>query len=141
MKTNCTLLMPVFLVMLFAGCDAGKSVSWQMGFEQEQGRPVLDCEKFKVRFDGVHLNSQPGRGGASVAIQISGGGTTIYNLAALDNTITTSYSAGVNTITFKQYELKVLDDGKRLQIGNSTIDLGAEKQTVVVHADGTVEKE
>jgi hypothetical protein len=138
MYTNCNKLILLPLVMLVAGCEAFNYTSWQASFEQEQGHLVLDCEQFRVRFDGVNLAGSPVRGGASFSLQVSGGGTSIVNLNAYDHTLTSSWSSGVNTITLKQHELRILGGGKQLQIGSSIFDLGGEKKSLIVRADGTV---
>lgn len=140
MNTNRTNWILRLLVMLLAGCKAFKYASWQISFEQEQGHPVLDCEQFGIRFDGVNLDRPPGRGGDSASLQVSGGGTSIVNLNAFGHTITTSWSGGASTITFKQYEIRILGGGMQLQIGSSIFDLGVEKKSIIVHADGTVTK-
>lgn len=133
------LLMLATGVLVCAGYNVRTLRFWQMSLEQNQGHLELDCEAFNVVFDGVDVNSAAHGGGASVSLQFVGSGTSILNLFAFDQSLTTSYSSGVNTITIKQYEIKILGEGKRIQFGDTTFDLGTDQKSFVVHADGTAE--
>lgn len=125
-------------LLLVSGCGP-KPVTWQCEFGEDSGSAALDTEHVKVVFEGVKVNQTPGRegGGSTGSLQVAGGGTSQITLSALNHTLKNSYAGKVNKVTLGQYQVEISDGGRKLVVGNKSFEIGKDKQTIVIHEDGT----
>ena len=129
-----------FHLLLVCGCSQAP-VMWHCEFGEESGSAVLDTEVVRIVFEGVRIAHTQGRegGGSSGSMQVSGSGTSQIVLTALGRKLTNAYSAGINTVTLGEYELRITDGGRKLVVGSTTYEIGNGKKTILIHGDGSAD--
>jgi hypothetical protein len=68
---------------------------------------------------------------------LSGYGTHQSRVTVAGRPFVTSYTGGVNTMTFAGQTLELSEKGTVLEIGSQTFHLVEDKSTIVIETDGT----
>jgi hypothetical protein len=139
-RTNQRFLVPLALAALAStGCGSGQN--WRFAIKSQNDKAVIDMDRVTLIFEDVAVVLPEGQteGGASGSLTVAGSGTSTVTVTAFGKSFTNSYSNGVNTMTFEEHTLKLIDAGTTLQIGTQEFDLTGEKKTLVIRKDGGAE--
>lgn len=131
------------LLCMSLGCNSSQSktsVRWQCSLEEVDGVAVIDCDKLRLIFTDLKLESSPLKegGGASFSILVAGPGTEDSSVVAHKTKVSASYRNGQTTITVGDNgtAIKVLENGKQLRVGDTLFPLSEKKFTLVIDAVG-----
>ena len=131
----------LLVILNVVGCGQ-QAVLWNCSFDEQSGHAVFTTEKFALEFESVRIDRTAGMkgGGSTGSLQVAGSGNSEITLTSLKQTLTNSYSNGVNTITLGKYTAFVKQNGRTVVIGDRSFELGDSKTTIVLHEDGTADK-
>ena len=127
----------VIAVILIAGCNrTGGTLQHSVG--RTGGHPTLSIGNQLLIFDGVDAPGPDipliGTGTVQVGGSGSAGGQSTFDKITINH----SYEQGVQTITVGGTSLRLLENGRQLQLRNRTVQVHGKPETLHLAADGTV---
>ena len=123
---------------LLTSCDRlfPPGTTWSYTLKEVNGNATIDMDGVTIVFEGEQIS-----GSASGDLQVSGSVISSGSVGLGGRIFSRKYSNGVNTMRFDMYHFKLFDEGNKLSIQGTDVDLSRGKKVVTVKKDGSVKVE